>query len=248
MESILRDVYRDCRAVIVPSQATLEELDGFGLKNLVHIPHGVETSRFSPEYRSHEWRQAITNNDGRVIVTLVSRLVWEKNLMVLARAWPLIRDPNRVKLVVVGDGPARARLEQLLPHAHFMGKLGGDALSRAYASSDLFVFPSITETFGNVTVEAMASGLPVICASVGGARDLVDPERNGVLFDAEKPAELAAAIDRLAVDNPLRTRMAYTALETAGRYRWEDTINCYEALYKRLLEPQGLTRPVLNVN
>jgi phosphatidylinositol alpha 1,6-mannosyltransferase len=245
LESMLRRIYRDAHAVIVPSQATLEELAGFGLKNLVHIPHGVDTARFSPEHRNQHWRATITNNSNQVIVTFVSRLVWEKNLMVLARAWPLLRDPTRVKLVIVGDGPARARLEQLLPEAKFMGKLVGEALSKAYASSDVFVFPSVTETFGNVTVEAMASGLPAICASVGGARDLVDPEQNGLLFDAHRPVELALAIDRLVSDEGLRMRMSEKALACAGRFRWQETVARYEALYQRLLQSDSErhTRP-----
>ena len=230
---ILRALYSSSQALIVPSQATLEELADHGFKNLIHIPHGVDTDSFSPANRSEAWRSSILGDDpNRVIVSFVSRLVWEKNPMVLVKAWKQLNNKGRAKLVIVGDGPARAKLEQLLPEAHFTGKLSGAPLFEAYASSDIFVFPSITETFGNVTVEAMASGLPAICAIAGGARDIVIPGKNGLLFDADKPTQLAQAIDELVTNPELRLQMSKAALESVKRFRWDTTVSAYERVYQ----------------
>ena len=230
---ILRALYSSSQALIVPSQATLEELADHGFKNLIHIPHGVDTDSFSPANRSEAWRSSILGDDpNRVIVSFVSRLVWEKNPMVLVKAWKQLNNKGRAKLVIVGDGPARAKLEQLLPEAHFTGKLSGAPLFEAYASSDIFVFPSITETFGNVTVEAMASGLPAICAIAGGARDIVIPRKNGLLFDADKPIQLAQAIDELVTNPELRLQMSKAALESVKRFRWDTTVSAYERVYQ----------------
>ena len=230
---ILRALYSSSQALIVPSQATLEELADHGFKNLIHIPHGVDSDSFSPANRSEAWRSSILGDDpDRVIVSFVSRLVWEKNPMVLVKAWKQLNNKGRAKLVIVGDGPARAKLEQLLPEAHFTGKLSGAPLFEAYASSDIFVFPSITETFGNVTVEAMASGLPAICAIAGGARDIVIPGKNGLLFDADKPIQLAQAIDELVTNPELRLQMSKAALESVKRFRWDTTVSAYERVYQ----------------
>ena len=230
---ILRALYSSSQALIVPSQATLEELADHGFKNLIHIPHGVDTDSFSPANRSEAWRSSILGDDpNRVIVSFVSRLVWEKNPMVLVKAWKQLNNKGRAKLVIVGDGPARAKLGQLLPEAHFTGKLSGAPLFEAYASSDIFVFPSITETFGNVTVEAMASGLPAICAIAGGARDIVIPGKNGLLFDADKPIQLAQAIDELVTNPELRLQMSKAALESVKRFRWDTTVSAYERVYQ----------------
>ena len=230
---ILRALYSSSQALIVPSQATLEELADHGFKNLIHIPHGVDSDSFSPANRSEAWRSSILGDDpNRVIVSFVSRLVWEKNPMVLVKAWKQLNNKGRAKLVIVGDGPARAKLEQLLPEAHFTGKLSGAPLFEAYASSDIFVFPSITETFGNVTVEAMASGLPAICAIAGGARDIVIPRKNGLLFDADKPIQLAQAIDELVTNPELRLQMSKAALESVKRFRWDTTVSAYERVYQ----------------
>jgi glycosyltransferase involved in cell wall biosynthesis len=194
----------------------------------------VDTRAFSPEHRSQEWRRAVGGED-KVIATFVGRLVWEKNLMLLAEAYQLLRHRDRVKMVIVGDGPARAKLQELMPDAYFTGQLSEKDLPPAYASSDIFVFPSVTETFGNVTVEAMASGLPAICAAAGGACDIVNEGENGLLVSAEKPQDLASALDHL-VENPgLRARMAENALQSISRYQWNRAVASYETMYRGLI-------------
>jgi phosphatidylinositol alpha 1,6-mannosyltransferase len=219
----LRTLYSACKTVIVPSTKTLSDLKNGGLKNLLHIPHGVDIKRFSPEFRSEEWRKKV---GGEKIICFAGRLVWEKNLRLLAEAAKQLETRKDLRFVVIGDGPARKELETLMPHAHFTGFITGTELSVAYASSDLFVFPSVTETFGNVIVEAMASGLPSIAAGQGGAVDMIEPNKNGALISGKDPRELATAIQD-CIGNDWKK----SAIETAKRFDWRETTKRYENLY-----------------
>jgi glycosyltransferase involved in cell wall biosynthesis len=238
----LKSLYRSCQSLIVPSKTTLLELQKEGFKNLIHIPHGVDTHDFSNQFRSEDWRTSVDGKD-KVVVTFVGRLVWEKNLNFLAEAAELVESKNQIQWVIVGDGPARAKFEKMMPQAHFTGFLNEDRLPTAYASGDLFVFPSVTETFGNVTVEAMASGLPAICVAAGGARDIVTPESNGILTPIADPKSFARAIDRLVKQPELRLKLSKGALETAALYDWENTIKRYREVYKNAINNRK-ARPV----
>jgi glycosyltransferase involved in cell wall biosynthesis len=232
---ILRNLYSRCDQVIVPSLATLEDLKAKGIPNLVHIPHGVDTSSFSPEHRSEEWRNSI-GAQGKVLISFVSRLVWEKNLQVLSDAAKKMRHKDQVRFVVVGDGPALDAFKKQFQEAHFTGFLRGKDLQTAYASSDLFVMPSVTETFGNVTVEAMASGVPAICAAAGGACDFVIPGENGLLTEPNDVDSLARAMDRLVEDPNARARMSEQALLSSKRFAWSNTAMRYQEIYQSLLK------------
>jgi phosphatidylinositol alpha 1,6-mannosyltransferase len=241
----LRFLYRHADATVVPSQSVLTELREQGFPNLVHIPHGVDTSRFSPEYRNAEWRKSV-GGDKKTLVTFVGRLVWEKNLASVAAAAERVKD-NNVQFVVVGEGPARAALQEMMPRAHFTGFLTGEALSVAYASSDVFLFPSATETFGNVTVEALASGLPAVCADIGGATGIVEPWKNGFLVKPDDAQALGEAIETLTRDSGLRRRMSENAFASSKNYSWKATVRRYQALYGNVLERQDAgARDTLN--
>jgi phosphatidylinositol alpha 1,6-mannosyltransferase len=231
---ILKKLYSRCDRVIVPSIATLEDLKAKGIPNLVHIPHGVDTSSFSPAHRSEEWRSKV-GADGKVLISFVSRLVWEKNLKILSEAHKKTKHRDKARFVIVGDGPALDGFRQQFQDAYFTGFLRGKELQTAYASSDLFVMPSVTETFGNVTVEAMASGVPAICAAAGGARDFVIPGENGLLAKPNDVDSLAEAMDRLIEDSLLRARMSAQALESSKRFAWSNTAHRYQDLYRSLL-------------
>jgi phosphatidylinositol alpha 1,6-mannosyltransferase len=246
----LKSLYRSCDALIVPSKTTLLELQEAGFKNLVHIPHGVDTQRYSVHYRDEKWRESVGGKN-KTIVTFVGRLVWEKNLKFLAQAAELVKNGNQIKWVIVGDGPARAKFEKMMPDAHFTGFLGEQALPTAYASSDIFVFPSVTETFGNVTVEAMASGLPAICVSAGGARDIVTPGQNGILTPPEDALSFAQAIDLLVTNPELRSQLSKGALETSVFYNWDTTVRRYREIYQTALEnrkSQAFSKPLMRKN
>jgi phosphatidylinositol alpha 1,6-mannosyltransferase len=239
----IRWLYSQCDAVIVPSKTTLRELEFAGVPNLVHIPHGVNTEGFSPKHRSVEWRRSI-GADGRLILAFAGRLVWEKNLMALVEASKLIQDKDAVKFVFIGDGPALSKMKELMPEAHFTGFLKDEQLRVAYASSDIFVFPSLTETFGNVTVEAMASGLPALCARAGGACDFVQSGVNGLLVDPGQGGQGFAEKIQYLLNHPeLRQQYSHAAVLSAQRYRWESTVDRYLKLYPevarlRLSAPQ----------
>jgi glycosyltransferase involved in cell wall biosynthesis len=227
---LLRRFYGRCREVYVPSESMIAQLRAQGLgANLRLWTRGVDTQAFDPRFRSLAWRRGVGIADGEVVVSLVSRLVKEKGLDAFVRA---IEELERRGLphrsLVVGDGPERAALERRLPRTIFVGHLEGEALSRAYASADVFVFPSDTETFGNVTLEALASGLPAVCADATGSRSLIEQGVNGYLCPA---GELGAWTARLVADPALRARMAVAARAGAARLTWDAAMAAIEARY-----------------
>ncbi len=169
-KNYLRYFYSRCELVCPPSQSMLQSLQSEGIIEEGRIwSRGVESDFFHPRHRSQEWRRSLGFADDQIIVTFAGRLVKEKNTALLANVLRSLseRVPN-VRALVIGDGPERGRLQNSCPSV-FAGFLHGDALARAYASSDIFLFPSATESFGNVTLEAMASGLPAVCADATGA-------------------------------------------------------------------------------
>lgn len=209
--SYLRWVHNSCALTLCPSLATLADLRAHGFRRLRLWGRGVDTIGFHPRYRSEGWRASVGAGQGERLLLYVGRLAPEKRLDLLAEVLPAL--PN-TRLVVVGDGPARAGLERRLAGApaHFAGYLTGDELATAYASADLFVFPSDTETFGQVIQEAMASGLPVVAARAGGALDLVRHGVTGALFAPGNLAELRRNVAEILA-NPAGS----AAMGAAGR-------------------------------
>jgi phosphatidylinositol alpha 1,6-mannosyltransferase len=228
----LRHFYGACREVYVPSQSTRAALLADGLRdNLKLWPRGIDTARFTPEKRSSAWRAKLGIGKDEVVILHVSRLVREKRLDTLTAA--LRQVPHR--LVIVGDGPDRAFAQQELPGAIFLGFQGGEDLAAAYASSDIFIFPSDSESFGNVTLEAMASGLPCVCADATGSRSLVVEGETGFLVDADKADGFARAVNRLA-DNPdLRRRMGQAGRARALTFGWDETLARMLGYYRAVL-------------
>jgi glycosyltransferase involved in cell wall biosynthesis len=179
---------------LCPSQYTRAQLEAHGFERVAVWGRGVDTERFHPRHRSAAWRRRLS--DGRPdapLLLYVGRLAIEKRVDWLR---PLLDVLPHVRLAIVGDGPLHADLEQRFAGTPtvFTGYLTGEDLAQAYASADLFVFPSPTETFGNVVLEAMASGLPVIAARAGGPVDHVKSGENGYLFDADNLADLVALV------------------------------------------------------
>jgi glycosyltransferase involved in cell wall biosynthesis len=196
---------------------------------------GLDPAAFSPHFRSEILRARIGASD-RPVLLFVGRLVREKNLANLAAAiTALVQRGDRFKLVLVGEGPMAPELRRALPDAHFAGFQEGEALAQWYASADLFVFPSSTETFGNVILEAFASGLPVVAVNRGGVRDLVESGVNGVLADAADPADLASAIGALLQRPSELTRLGCQAVRTAARYQWPSVNRRLLDGYRRVL-------------
>ena len=174
----LRWFHGESRAVMAATPALATELRGRGFRNVVLWPRGVDTDMFRPRDVASQWPTPIFLSVGRLAV--------EKNLDAF-----LSLDLPGTK-VVVGDGPARAALERAYPQAVFLGALHGEALAQAYAAADVFVFPSLTDTFGLVMLEALASGVPVAAFPVAGPRDVIGSSEVGVLNNDLRMACLAA--------------------------------------------------------
>jgi phosphatidylinositol alpha 1,6-mannosyltransferase len=241
MWSHLRRFYSRCGHTYVPSQSMADVLAEHGITDGIRLwRRGVELDRFDPSHRDMEWRRKLGFEDDDVVVTLVSRLVLEKGLGVFADTVNLVAARGlRIRCLVVGDGPARSFLEEQIPDAVFLGHQSGDELSKAYASSDVFVFPSYTETFGNVTLEAMASGLPAICADATGSRSLVIPGKTGFLAPPENAEVFAAHLARIVSDSELRHSMSEAARVEATTYAWPRVLDSIVDYYQEILVPQG---------
>lgn len=221
--AMLRRFYDRCDAVYVPSRSMIRELEAHGVApgRLELWSRGIDLARFSPEHRDPALRAAAGADDDTPIVLMVSRLVKEKDLADLVGMHRALRaGGHRHRLVLVGDGPMRAELEAALPDAHFAGHQEGEALARWYASGDVFVFPSTTETFGNVVLEAMASGLPAVVVDRGGPPDQVEPGETGYVARHNDPASLAEHVGRLLADRAERGRMGERARAAARDREW----------------------------
>lgn len=219
---MMRRFYGDIDVVYAPSEAIIDELASHGIRNTELWSRGIDLRRFSPAYRDPELRaRAGAHDDDTPVLLLVSRLVKEKDLADLVAAERILRERgSRHRLVLVGDGPMRDQLRRELPDACFAGHQGGEALARWYASGDVFIFPSTTETFGNVVLEAQASGLPTVVVDRGGPPDLVTPGETGYVARANDPADLAACVGRLLDDAALRRRMGAAARAAAADRDW----------------------------
>ncbi len=219
----LRWFYKAFRHIYVPTDSMAEVLHRHGIDQGIEIwPRGVETDRFTPALRSPEWRKRQGLGDEDVVLTYVSRLVWEKAPDVFADVIQRLSDRHtNLRSMMVGDGPAREALAQRLNKTIFPGHLETDELATAYASSDIFLFPSDTETFGNVTLEAMASGLPAICANATGSRSLVLDGQTGYLVPPGDVKAFAQATESLLADPVLRRKMSEAAVARAAAFDWE---------------------------
>jgi glycosyltransferase involved in cell wall biosynthesis len=238
---ITQNFYNQMNCTFVPTQPILEELQQHNIRQLVYLPNGVDTKLFHPSKRSEEWRRRFGNAQ-KPIILFVSRLVWEKDLLVLAQAYNYLRSHrNDFDFVVIGDGHARKEFEAMMPGAHFLGYQSGETLAESFASSDIFVFPSTTETFGLVTLEAMASGLVPIAAKVGGAVELIEENKSGLFAKPLDGIDLAHKIEML-LDNPeVANRMRGFAYQRAQHYRWEQILDALFTKYEEVVKNASLS-------
>jgi glycosyltransferase involved in cell wall biosynthesis len=235
INSHLRRIHNGCAVTLCPSTETRRALQSQGFQRVEIWGRGVDTGRFAPGHRSQAWRAALGIQAGEVVLLYVGRLASEKRLDLLLDA-PLERE--RVRLVLVGDGPARPDLERRfrgLP-VNFLGFRRGHDLATAYASADVFVFPSSTDTFGQVVQEAMASGLPVVGASGGGQLDLIQPGETGLLFESGSGPDLRAQLNRLVGDPELRLAMGRAGRRAAERRTWPTVMAELMGHYQRALD------------
>lgn len=233
---IIARFYASCREVYVPSHSMAEVLAREIGAEKIHLwQRGVDTVRFDPAKRSEAWRQSVGVRPDEVVVAFVSRLVREKRVAIVVDVLNRLSAAGiRHRGLFVGDGPESPSLRNAAPGAVFTGHLGGEGLAVAYASSDIFIFPSDTETFGSVTLEAMASGLPTICADATGSRSLVAPGVTGYLVGPTDAAGFFEHVRDLALDEGRRREMGRAARERSLRFSWDEAMGGLLARYQAL--------------
>jgi len=198
---------------------------------------GVDREQFNPGRRDIEWRRSLGVADHELAVMFLGRLVLEKGLDVFAETVDLLvqrKVPHRP--LVIGDGPARNWFEQHMPTGIFVGQLVGSDLARAVASSDVFLNPSVTEAFGNVTLEAMACALPVVAAAATGATNLVRDGETGMLVEPGDVEGFAEALETYARNPDLRRQHGEAGLEYARTQDWDEINGAVLKTYLRVIE------------
>ena len=236
--AIMRRFYRRCDAIVVPAESTAAIMRAQRMNKDISIwSRGVDRAQFNPERRSLEWRRAHGIGDDEMVVSFLGRLVLEKGLDVFADAVEAARAKGvPLRVVAIGAGPAHDYFAERLPDAIFTGQLTGDELAMAFASTDVFLNPSITETFGNVTLEAMASGLPVMAAAASGTTSLVQDNITGRLAE---PGDIDAMANELAdyQRNPqLRAKHGAAGLAFAKTMDWDAINSAVMHVYERVIE------------
>ena len=223
--SYLRTLHNQADVNLCPSTETLRDLRSHGFERVRWWQRGIDTRRFTPGPRDMALRARLTDgNPDELLVLYVGRHSPEKRLN-------LIRDPLAgvpgVRLTMVGGGPSHEQLKRHFrgTRTTFPGFLRGEELVDAYRAADVFLFPSTTETFGLVALEAMACGVPVIAANTGGVLDIIRDGENGLLFNPERPAEIGALVRRLQQQPALRERLAEQGLQHARSRSWQSTMD-----------------------
>lgn len=228
----LRKFHNRTACTMVPTEGLKRELEASGLRRLRVVARGVDTELFSPSRRSEALRHSWGVGRSAPVVLCVGRLAPEKNLGTLLDAYEAMRSKEpAARLVLVGDGPERAGLQQRCPGAIFAGVRRGEDLAAHYASADMFLFPSVTETFGNVVPEAMASGLAVLGYDYAAAGGLVRHAENGLLAHFDDGQGFSAAAVRLAADPAGARAMGLQARATAQRLDWGRIVEAVETEY-----------------
>ncbi|ATE64756.1 glycosyltransferase family 4 protein [Rhizorhabdus dicambivorans] len=237
VEALLRRFYRRCDAIFAPSESMAQLLREQRMSYDVGIwSRGIDRTIFQPERRSLEWRRSLGIADDEVAIGFVGRLVMEKGLDVFADAIDqLERRQVRHKVLVVGQGPAREWFEKRLPQAVFAGFQAGEDLGRAVASMDMLFNPSVTETFGNVTLEAMAAGLPVVAARATGSESLIEDGVTGRLIAPGRIIAFADALQAFCDSEELRRTIGQAGLRASERYGWDQVNQELVDSYMRII-------------
>ena len=233
----LRWFHNRCQVNFTPSMNTLRLLQEHGIPNLKHCPHGIDSELFNPLYRSEELRSRYLDSPEGILLLYVGRIAPEKDLEVLLEAAGLLNQQGlQYKLLMVGDGPSRQKLENLnIDNVLFVGYKHGQELYDLYASADIFVFPSVTETFGNVVLEAMASGLPVVAALAGGVEDNLLRGQNGLAFKPGNALDMAEQMEKLMTQREMRLNLSKGALEHARSRSWDKVLDDFFATLSKLI-------------
>lgn len=239
--SYLRWFHNGGLRTFCPTEAIVREVEQQGFERCAVWSRGVDGARFSPRFRSSAFRAAIGADDDTLVAAYIGRLAPEKQVDVALEAMRRAQHerPGRLRLLAVGDGPYEQNARRLAPEGStFTGRLEGLALSEAFASSDVLLFPSTTDTFGNVMLESMASGVPVIGADVGPTREVLLPD-HGWVTAAGDSAALARMLVRLVDDRAMLRQMRERALAHAATRTWSAV---WDALFAEYLRAQAAPR------
>lgn len=238
----LRHVHNRTRRTFAPTLELCDELRDLGFRELRLMSRGVDTWQFHPARRAEPLRAKWGVAPGDPVVIHAGRMAAEKNYGLLLETFAAMREANpRCRFVLVGDGPLRAKLQRAHRHCIFPGFVPRAELARHYASADIYIHASLTETFGNVLTEAMASGLAVAAFDYAAARQFVRHGQNGLAVPCDRPEALIEASVLLVTDDLLRTQLRIAARAAVEPQSWENVIGRFEA---DLAEAAGVALPV----
>jgi glycosyltransferase involved in cell wall biosynthesis len=242
----LRRFHKRAAATLVPTRELADELCARGIDNVRLLRRGVDTTLFHPRRRDERLRAKWAAHADAPVAICVGRLAVEKNLDLAVRAFRAVqaRTPE-ARFVLVGDGPERARLAADNPDFIFAGTRTGEDLARHYASADLFLFPSLTETFGNVTLEAMASGLAVVAFDLGAAREHLADGISGLRVRVDDARGFLGAAFALGTDPTLRAMLGHNARRRVEALAPDAVIAEFESLLTHLAEHTHADRPIV---
>jgi len=243
----LRKFHNKAAVTLVPTEGIRRELLAHGYENIEIIGRGVDTQLFHPGRRDAALRAQWGVGENETAVLYVGRLAAEKNLSLVFSAFDAMHQAHpATRLVLVGDGPERAGWQAKRPDAIFCGTQVGEALAAHYASGDVFLFPSLTETWGNVTIEAMASGLAVVAYDCAAAEEIIRHGENGLKVAPEDQAAFIAQAASLAPDVARQRRLGAAAAARAAQLSWDAIIDSFERVLLRLAHPEPATEPQLD--
>jgi len=236
IRAYLRHLHNQTRLTLVPTNSLRAELQQNGYERLGLLTRGIDTQQFHPGHRSPALRHGHGIRDEQLLVLLVSRMAQEKNLDLAFKAFRAIQQQTpEARFLLAGDGPERTRLQKQHPDCHFVGMQTGRALAQYYASADLFLYPSTTETFGNVILEAMASGLPVVTFDYAAAREHIHNTVNGISVPFADPDAFIASALELSLDRERCRAIGSMARHTATGLGWEKVIRQFDTTVRNLL-------------
>ena len=243
----LRKFHNKAAVTLVPTEGIRRELLAHGYENIEIIGRGVDTQLFHPGRRDAALRAQWGVGENETAVLYVGRLAAEKNLSLVFSAFDAMHQVHpATRLVLVGDGPERAGWQAKRPDAIFCGTQVGETLAAHYASGDVFLFPSLTETWGNVTIEAMASGLAVVAYDCAAAEEIILHGENGLKVAPEDQAAFIAQAASLAPDVARQRRLGTAAAARAAQLSWDAIIDSFERVLLRLAHPEPATEPQLD--
>jgi glycosyltransferase involved in cell wall biosynthesis len=241
VEAWIRRLYRKCDALVAPSESFAQVLREQRMNYDIDIwSRGVDREIFHPGRRDMEWRRGLGISDDIPVIGFLGRLVMEKGLDVFSDTIDQLKRRNVPhQVLVIGDGPARAWFESRIPDAKFAGFQVGADLGRAVASMDMFFNPSVTEAFGNVTLESMACGLPVVAAKATGSQSLVEDKVSGRLITPGAINQFADALQAYCVNTDLRAEHGSIGERRSLDYSWDAINQTVADTYLRLIRQRA---------